>query len=69
MVGHQGKCLNPIAAGSVPSVGGRAYDLFWGTTLRTTTRLHKLMDRLSGGRLGRHFPGGQPVVWITTLGR
>ena len=50
-------------------MGGRAYDLFWGTTLRTTTRLHKVLDRVSGGRLGRHFPGGQQVVWITTLGR
>jgi F420H(2)-dependent quinone reductase len=69
VVCHQGKCPNPIAAGSVALVGGRAYDLFWGTTLRTTTRLHKIVDRLSGGRLGRHFPGGQQVVWITTLGR
>ncbi len=24
---------------------------------------------MSGGRLGRHFPGGAQVVWITTLGR
>lgn len=69
VVRHLGKCHNPIAAGSVPFVGGRAYDLFWGTTLRTTTRLHKVLDRVSGGRLGRHFPGGQQVVWITTLGR
>ena len=55
--------------GSVTSVGGRAYDLFWGTALRSTTRLHRVLDRVSGGRLGRHFPGGQQVVWITTLGR
>jgi deazaflavin-dependent oxidoreductase (nitroreductase family) len=45
------------------------YDLVWGTTLRTTTRLHKVLDTVSGGRLGRRFPGGQQVVWITTLGR
>jgi deazaflavin-dependent oxidoreductase (nitroreductase family) len=50
-------------------VGNRAYDLVWGTTLRTTTRLHKVLDKVSGGRLGRRFPGGQQVVWITTLGR
>lgn len=45
------------------------YDAFWGTTLRTTTRLHKVLDRVSGGRMGRRFPGGQQVVWVTTLGR
>ena len=47
----------------------RLYDLVWGTTLRTTTRLHKVLHRVSGGRLGRRFPGGQQVVWVTTLGR
>lgn len=50
-------------------MGSRAYDLVWGTTLRTTTRLHRLLDRVSGGRLGRRFPGGSQVVWISTLGR
>jgi deazaflavin-dependent oxidoreductase (nitroreductase family) len=50
-------------------MGSRAYDLTWGTLLRTTTALHKVLDRVSGGRLGRRFPGGQQVVWITTLGR
>ncbi len=50
-------------------MGSRGYDAIWGTVLRTTTRLHKVLDRVSGGRLGRHFPGGQQVVWITTLGR
>ena len=50
-------------------MGSRRYDLVWGTALRTTTRLHTVLDRVSGGRLGRHFPGGQQVVWITTLGR
>ena len=45
------------------------YDVVWGTTLRTTTRVHKALDRVSGGRLGRRFPGGQQVVWVTTLGR
>jgi F420H(2)-dependent quinone reductase len=50
-------------------MGSRRYDLLWGTTLRLTTRVHKVLDRVSGGRLGRRFPGGQQVVWITTLGR
>ena len=50
-------------------MGSRTYDLTWGTLLRTTTALHKVLDRVSGGRLGRRFPGGQQVVWITTLGR
>ena len=50
-------------------MGNRGYDLVWGTTLRTVTWSHKILDRVSGGRLGRHFPGGQQVIWITTLGR
>jgi deazaflavin-dependent oxidoreductase (nitroreductase family) len=50
-------------------MGSRGYDLVWGTLLRTTTVLHRILDRASGGRLGRRFPGGQQVVWITTLGR
>ena len=50
-------------------VGSRGYDLLWGTTLRTVTRVHRVLDRASGGRLGRHFPGGQQVIWVTTLGR
>ena len=50
-------------------MGSRRYDLVWGTLLRTTAGLHKVVDRVSGGRLGRRFPGGQQVVWITTLGR
>ena len=47
----------------------RAYDAVWGSMLRTTTVLHKALDRATGGRLGRRFPGGGHVVWITTLGR
>lgn len=50
-------------------MGNRAYDAFWGTLLRATTRSHRLVDKVSGGRLWRRFPGGQQVVWITTLGR
>ena len=50
-------------------VGTRGYDLMWGTALRTTTRLHRIVDRLTRGRVWRRFPGGAQVVWITTLGR
>lgn len=50
-------------------MGSRTYDLVWGTALRVTTVTHQALDRLSRGRLGRRFPGGQQVVWITTLGR
>lgn len=53
----------------VPYVGSRAYDLFWGTGLRATTIAHRVLDKVSGGRLMRRFPGGSQVVWITTLGR
>lgn len=50
-------------------MGSRAYDLVWGTTLRTTTVAHRIVHKISGGRLWRRFPGGAQVVWITTLGR
>lgn len=50
-------------------MGSRGYDIVWGSVLRSLTWSHKRLDRVSGGRLGRHFPGGQQVVWITTLGR
>jgi deazaflavin-dependent oxidoreductase (nitroreductase family) len=50
-------------------MGSRAYDVLWGTALRSTTRLHRVVDKLSGGRLWRRFPGGAQVVWIRTLGR
>lgn len=53
----------------VPYVGSRGYDLLWGSALRATTISHRLLDRISGGRLMRRFPGGAQVVWITTLGR
>ncbi|MBM3669411.1 MAG: nitroreductase family deazaflavin-dependent oxidoreductase [Actinobacteria bacterium] len=50
-------------------MGSRAYDLVWGSALRATTVAHRFLDRVSGGRLMRKFPGGAQVVWITTLGR
>ena len=60
-----------MAASKPPgrSRGKVVYDLAWGSLLRTTTVGHRLLHRVSGGRLGRRFPGGQQVVWISTLGR
>lgn len=50
------------------AVGSRIYDAVWGTTLRTTTRVHRLLHGVSGGRLGRRFPGGGQIVWLSLLG-
>lgn len=50
-------------------MGSKTYDALWGTALRTTTHLHKFVHWASKGKLGRTFPGGAQVVWITTLGR
>jgi deazaflavin-dependent oxidoreductase (nitroreductase family) len=50
-------------------MGSRGYDLLWGTALRSTTRIHRIVDRLTGGRVWRRFPGGAQVVWVSTLGR
>lgn len=47
----------------------RSYDLAMRLVLTSTTRVHRVLDRASRGRLGRHFPGGTQVVWISTLGR
>jgi len=50
-------------------MGSPAYDRFWGSALALTRSFHHAVDRLSGGRLGAHFPGGAQVVWIQTIGR
>lgn len=50
-------------------VGNRVYDVFWGTMLRSTTVLHRVVHKASGGRVWRRFPGGGVIVWITSLGR
>lgn len=47
----------------------RIHDLAMGAALASLTRGHRVLHRISAGRLGRHFPGGQQVVWISTLGR
>jgi deazaflavin-dependent oxidoreductase (nitroreductase family) len=50
-------------AGSLP------YDLVLRFTLRSTTKLLLVLRAVSGGRIGRHFPGGGAVVWLTLPGR
>lgn len=46
-----------------------AYDRVMGLVLGTTTRVHRVLHAVSGGRLGRRFPGGATVVWLTVPGR
>jgi deazaflavin-dependent oxidoreductase (nitroreductase family) len=45
------------------------YDRVMHAVLATTTRAHRVLHQASGGRLGRRFPGGATVVWLTVLGR
>ena len=45
------------------------YDRVMHAVLGTTTRAHRVLHRVSGGRLGRRFPGGATVVWLTVPGR
>lgn len=45
------------------------YDRVWGLALSTTRVAHHALVRVSGGRLGKRFPGGAHVVWVETLGR
>ena len=45
------------------------YDATMGLILRTLTRGHRVLYQVTGGRVGRRFPGGAVVVWITSLGR
>lgn len=45
------------------------YDAIMGLVLRTVTRGHRVLYKATGGRVGRRFPGGAVVVWITSLGR
>lgn len=54
---------------TVPGVDKQTHDAVMGLVLRTTTRGHRVLHRVSRGRLGRRFPGGQQVIWISTRGR
>ena len=46
-----------------------SYDRVMHAVLATTTHVHRGLHRVSGGRLGRRFPGGATVVWLTVPGR
>lgn len=48
---------------------GHRYDQVMRWVLRTLTRGHRMVHRSTRGRIGRHFPGGVPVVWLTIPGR
>jgi deazaflavin-dependent oxidoreductase (nitroreductase family) len=50
-------------------VNKQFYDAFWGSALRSTTQAHRWLHRVSGGRWGRHFPGGVQVIWLQFVGR
>jgi deazaflavin-dependent oxidoreductase (nitroreductase family) len=45
------------------------YDRVMHAVLATTTWAHRGLHRVSGGRLGRRFPGGATVLWLTVPGR
>ena len=47
----------------------RLYDPLMRATLNTVTVAHRLLHRATGGRIGRRFPGGGHVVWLTVVGR
>jgi deazaflavin-dependent oxidoreductase (nitroreductase family) len=48
----------------------KLYDPLVKTALAVITRTHRLLYRISDGRLsGRRFPGGGYVVWLTVTGR
>lgn len=50
-------------------LAGNAYDRWMRFILHTLTVGHRYLYRFSRGRLGHHFPGGAPVVWLTVPGR
>ena len=50
-------------------LGKKAYDATWGVVLGLTTRGHKVVHKLSGGRIGVSLLGSGQIVWITTFGR
>jgi len=57
-------------ASKAPSgLNKKVYDATWGLVLGLTTKSHKVLHRASGGRLGKRFPGGGQIIWITTFGR
>jgi deazaflavin-dependent oxidoreductase (nitroreductase family) len=53
----------------MPLLSTKQYDQLMGWVLKTLTRWHKRVVRISRGKLGKKFPGGAPVVWLTIPGR
>jgi F420H(2)-dependent quinone reductase len=51
------------------SMNQRLYDFVVGPSIATVTRVHRVLHRTTGGRVGRRFPGGGHVVWLTVTGR
>ena len=49
-------------------MGSRGYDAVMGLLLRSTTRGHRLLHRVTRGRWGRTLVGA-PIVWLTLPGR
>lgn len=49
-------------------MGSRVYDAGVVVSMTTMTVVHRVVDRLSGGRVGRRLAGA-PVVWLTIAGR
>jgi len=66
---ENGACDKAVRETAGGVVGNWAYDAFWGGATRFTTVTHKFIDKVTGGRFWRHFPGGAQVVWLTTTGR
>ena len=49
-------------------MGSRVYDAGVVVAMTAMTVTHRVVDRLSGGRVGRRLAGA-PVVWLTLTGR
>jgi F420H(2)-dependent quinone reductase len=49
-------------------MGSRVYDAGVVVAMTAMTVTHRVVDRLSGGRVGRRL-GGAPIVWLTVTGR
>ncbi len=49
-------------------MGSRTYDRGTTAAMTAMTVVHRVVDKVTGGRLGRRL-GGAPVVWLTVRGR
>jgi deazaflavin-dependent oxidoreductase (nitroreductase family) len=46
----------------------QVYDPIVRTALAVVTAVHRVLHRVTGGKVGRRFPGGGHVVWLTVTG-